>query len=144
MKKNEEEFIKALVETGLSSSLCESINDIRKAVFESEGDNMLEFKAEDGNGLTNGIYFHGELQEMFGTDLCFCLDGYDAIPSGAFKGPVRVRGCDEPCTLYKWNAGGSYLQLPAFARMRGLIVMDSDENAVEDAERKFGNKVKDL
>ncbi len=36
MKKSEVEFVEALRKVGLSRSLCESVNDIRKAVFESE------------------------------------------------------------------------------------------------------------
>ena len=34
MKKSELEFVEALRKVGLSRSLCESVNDIRKAVFE--------------------------------------------------------------------------------------------------------------
>lgn len=53
MKKSEEKFLEALEKVGLSRSLCESINDIRKAVFESEeessGDirDFLAKKAEE-------------------------------------------------------------------------------------------------
>ncbi len=39
MNKNEVEFLNALRKSGFSRSLCESVNDIRKAVFESEDDN---------------------------------------------------------------------------------------------------------
>jgi hypothetical protein len=53
MKKSEEKFLEALEKVGLSRSLCESINDIRKAVFENEeestGDirDFLAKKAEE-------------------------------------------------------------------------------------------------
>ena len=53
MKKSEEKFLESLEKAGLSRSLCESINDIRKAVFESEeestGDifDILAKKAEE-------------------------------------------------------------------------------------------------
>ena len=38
MKKSEVEFLNALRKVGLSRSLCESVNGIRKAVFEAEED----------------------------------------------------------------------------------------------------------
>ncbi len=44
MRKSEEKFLEALEKVGLSRPLCESINDIRKAVFESEGESTGDIR----------------------------------------------------------------------------------------------------
>lgn len=46
MQNREVEFVRSLRKAGLSSSLCESINDIRKAVFESEEEEPSSKKYE--------------------------------------------------------------------------------------------------
>jgi hypothetical protein len=52
MKKNEIEFMRALREAGFSSSLCESINEIRSVIFESE--------ETAGIKMANGTVIDGE------------------------------------------------------------------------------------
>ena len=63
MKKNEVEFVRALSKIGLSRTLCESINDIRKTIFE-ESENepeqnelygWAECKGNERTDFENGI-----------------------------------------------------------------------------------------
>ena len=62
MKKNEVEFLNALKKVGFSGSLCESISDIRKAIFENDDKSD---KATIPPDRLADIYLNHILEELY-------------------------------------------------------------------------------
>ena len=59
MKRNEVEFVDALRKIGFSNSICESINDIRKAIFEGEdGSDNSDLSKDESTKFNRVGEFH--------------------------------------------------------------------------------------
>lgn len=90
----------------------------------------------------NSVFLDGELMERCGVDTCNIVEttiekvadykGMEYLKNeGIF--PVRVVGIDEPCTAYMWHGINDMF-------CTGLVVLNSDKDAVEWAEENFNNK----
>ena len=60
MKKNEAEFVEALRRVGLSGAICESINNIRKAIFEGSEEEQQVYFVEPASGGRRWKLIYGE------------------------------------------------------------------------------------
>lgn len=117
-----------LVKVGGKEALGEAVElpDVKEDIVLVSDQQSDDYPDADSAGC-DFLYFHGNLEDMFGYDLFSRVSG--KIPDGVFKGAVKVIGCDKPCTMYKWPSplGGQ----------RGLVVLDDDADAVAYAEKKF-------
>ena len=138
----DEEFLKALGEIGLSFELSEEINDIRKAVYD-EIDEEEEYSKYLDNEVKlvfrpvrdyDDVYKYdrmailgGKLKDMFGTEDCMAVAG-EELPSGVFSTYVKVVGCDKKCILYRT---GNVYRTGNDNGGIGVIFMEDDDS--EDA-----------
>ena len=84
--------------------------------------------------LHTNIYFHGEIERLFGYDLVY-TEKEIQIPSGIHFCQANLDDEYFDCRLYCWYDD---LEIPF---RHGLVVYVSDEKANKDAMQKFENKV---
>lgn len=110
-----------------------------KPTWYAEGFGTLNYgHLKDGElfyGL-DGIYLHGEIQDKAGFDLISIITDDETIPpkieTGQYPITIVVDGKDTErydCTGYIWQAASN--------RIRGLVVLDGDQKATDDAVHKF-------
>lgn len=93
------------------------------------------------NNLAEFVYLHGKLHDKNDFDLC-CIDD---LPNKDGKYSCKVIYIDGTielgCTLYFWHSESPYAKRCPAAFQHGLIVSDSDYNAVSYAEECYTKKV---
>jgi hypothetical protein len=89
-----------------------------------------QLRGDDHTSLRvfTGVFFHGALENMFPHALCY-IQGNEP-PHGIHQIEVDNAG---PCTLYYWRSRSTGWN-------RGLIVADSDTEAITSAEDMFHHK----
>jgi hypothetical protein len=136
MTNDEIEFLNALKRVGFSRSICESICEIRKAIFEGEEEKIILIPREDAKDYefsrNCGFEFAGELKKRFGDARCSIIKGEipstSDVPTEGYTIPVTVLGCDVPCTLYYY-----WSNYPIDYEHK-VIIMDTDTDMIKRIE----------
>ena len=86
--------------------------------------------------LNNGcfIYLHGKIEEIVGYDI---INHIDPIPTedGIYSAEVVFNNTEYECTMYVWNLK---------THVRGLVVLNNDEESKKYAKMCYKSKVEHL
>ncbi|MCP3678357.1 MAG: hypothetical protein GY889_06290 [Proteobacteria bacterium] len=76
------------------------------------------------------IYLHGAIEDYAGFDLIVKRDNPD-VPTGVYPVVIDVSGVTYDCTAHVWNSS---------LGTKGLVVLNTDKENLEDAHLKFLDK----